>query len=209
MMNNSDKIILDLCGGTGAWSRPYKEQGYDVRLITLPEYDLFTYEPPEHVYGILAAPMCTEFSLARTRTEVRDRDLKMGMSLVERCLKIIWEVQYKLPYKNAKITGLKFWALENPKGFLRYFLGNPPFQFSPFDFGDNYKKKTQLWGNFIEPVKNPIECNSIKFDKTLLADLPELPEGYVYDKGCKMDKRQVRRSITPQGFARAFYEANK
>jgi len=34
------KIILDLCGGTGAWSAPYKEAGYDVRVITLPEYDL-------------------------------------------------------------------------------------------------------------------------------------------------------------------------
>jgi ubiquinone/menaquinone biosynthesis C-methylase UbiE len=29
------KIILDLCGGTGSWSRPYKEAGYDVRNITL------------------------------------------------------------------------------------------------------------------------------------------------------------------------------
>ena len=29
------KIILDLCGGTGAWSEPYKEAGYDVKVITL------------------------------------------------------------------------------------------------------------------------------------------------------------------------------
>ena len=28
-----NKIILDLCGGTGAWSAPYKNHGYDVRLI--------------------------------------------------------------------------------------------------------------------------------------------------------------------------------
>ena len=27
MNKNKDKIILDLCGGTGAWSRPYKEAG--------------------------------------------------------------------------------------------------------------------------------------------------------------------------------------
>ena len=27
---NEDKIILDLCGGTGSWSKPYKEAGYDV-----------------------------------------------------------------------------------------------------------------------------------------------------------------------------------
>lgn len=26
-------IILDLCGGTGSWSKPYAEAGYDVRII--------------------------------------------------------------------------------------------------------------------------------------------------------------------------------
>lgn len=31
------KIILDLCGGTGSWSRPWELNGYDVRVITLPE----------------------------------------------------------------------------------------------------------------------------------------------------------------------------
>lgn len=50
------KIILDLCGGSGSWSRPFKQAGYDVRLITLPDYDVLTYEPPENVWGILAAP---------------------------------------------------------------------------------------------------------------------------------------------------------
>ena len=39
------KIILDLCGGTGSWSRPYMEAGYDVRIITLPDYDVRTYIP--------------------------------------------------------------------------------------------------------------------------------------------------------------------
>lgn len=65
-MENKDKIILDLCGGTGSWSRPYKEAGYDVRVITLPEYDVTSYIAPDNVYGILAAPPCTEFSLAKT-----------------------------------------------------------------------------------------------------------------------------------------------
>lgn len=51
-MDNSKKIILDLCGGTGSWSKPYKEAGYDVRLITLPEYDVLTYDPPISGGGI-------------------------------------------------------------------------------------------------------------------------------------------------------------
>ena len=60
-MYNSDKIILDLCGGSGFWSKPYLEAGYDVRVITLPEYDILTYEPPANVYGVLAAPPCKDF----------------------------------------------------------------------------------------------------------------------------------------------------
>jgi hypothetical protein len=74
------KIILDLCGGTGAWSKPYKDAGYDVRNITLPEYDVRTYIPPDNVYGILVAPPCTEFSFARTKAN-KPRDLKEGMEI--------------------------------------------------------------------------------------------------------------------------------
>ena len=56
------KIILDLCGGTGSWSLPYKENGYDVRVITLPENDVREYHPPKNVYGILAASSCICFT---------------------------------------------------------------------------------------------------------------------------------------------------
>ena len=75
------KIILDLCGGTGAWSKPYKDAGYDVRVITLPEYDVRTYVPPEDVYGVLAAPPCTMFSMARTNAKT-PRDLHGALEIV-------------------------------------------------------------------------------------------------------------------------------
>lgn len=205
---NRNKIILDLCGGTGSWSAPYKKNGYDVRLITLPEYDVLTYIPPENVYGILAAPTCTHFSLCRTNAK-KPRDLEKSMELVKRCLEIIWQQQYNLVSEYSKKTTLKFWAMENPRGFLQYFLGNPSLEFSPFEYGDNYKKRTHIWGNFNIPTKTPIQCNVNKFDKTLLADLPELPENFIFDKRCGLDKRQVRRSITPPGFAKAFYLCNQ
>lgn len=205
---NSEKIILDLCGGTGSWSRPYKDAGYDVRVITLPEYDVFNYEPPKGVYGVLAAPTCTHFSLCRTNAKQR-RNLERAMELVKRCLEIIWQQQYVLSGEHSKLTTLKFWALENPRGFLRYFLGNPPLEFSPYEYGDDYKKRTHIWGNFNIPEKTPIECTKLKFDKTLLDDLTELPQGFIYDPGCGLDKRQVRRSITPTGFAQAFFKANQ
>lgn len=194
------KIILDLCGGTGAWSKPYKDAGYDVRNITLPEYDVCLYNPPKNVYGILAAPPCTMFSFARTNAKA-PRDLRQGMELVEACLRIIWECQYKIKNDTQKKPTLQFWALENPNGMLKYFLGNPSFVFNPYDFGDNYKKKTHLWGWFNEPEKKPVECRKPKFDKLKTKEI----HGEFYGKLT----RQERRAITPTGFAKAFFEANK
>jgi len=151
-----DKIILDLCGGTGAWSRPYAEAGYDVRVITLPEYDVQTYEPPENVYGILAAPPCEQFSFVRLTPKI-PRDLNKGMELVIACLNIIWQCQIKYKNQHQKKPPLQFWALENPYcGSLKWFLGKPQFIFQPYEFGDNYKKITALWGDFNYPTRRAI-----------------------------------------------------
>lgn len=155
-INNEDKIILDLCGGTGSWSKYYKDNGYDVRVITLPDYDVLTYKPPKNVYGILAAPPCTMFSIARNdKTAKTPRDLRGGMEIVNACLKII----HTCLYDHYKVKeGLKFWALENPySGYLKRFLGKPTLVFEPYEYGDPYTKKTALWGNFIEPKKRAIE----------------------------------------------------
>ena len=193
------KIILDLCGGTGSWSRPYQEAGYDVRVITLPKQDVLTYQPPAYpVYGILAAPPCDQFSIAKTTG--KPRNFKKGMEIVFACLRIIAETQYHLIGPYTKTTTLKFWALENPHGLLKRFLGRPSFEFNPYDFGDDYKKKTHLWGWFNDPVKNPIECTKPKFDRLKTKEIH--PEYY------GRFTRQERRAITPAGFAKAFFEAN-
>jgi len=200
-MKNSKKIILDLCGGTGSWSLPYKRAGYDVRNITLPEYDVRLYEPPKNVYGILAAPPCTQFSFARTNAK-KSRNLHEGMSLVLACLRIIWTCQYRIEKDTTKKSPLKFWALENPYyGMLRWFLGEPAYVFNPYDFGHNYKKKTALWGYFNEPKKSTIKVDAPKFDHMRSKDIA--PEWFG-----KLTRTE-RRAITPRGFAEAFYKANK
>lgn len=197
---NSDKIILDLCGGTGAWSKPYKDAGYDVRNITLPDYNVLDYVPPPKVYGILAAPPCEMFSFCRTNAKL-PRDLWGGMELVIACLCIIWVCLYNLPKDTAKKPTIKFWVLENPNGMLKWFLGKPVLEFQPYEYGDNYKKKTHLWGWFNIPPKNPIECSKPKFDRLLTQEIH--PEYYG-----TLD-RTARRAITPSGFAHAFYKANQ
>jgi len=63
-----DRLILDLCGGTGSWSNPYTNAGYEVIVVTLPDDDVRTFELPEkEVHGIFAAPPCTEFASSGAR----------------------------------------------------------------------------------------------------------------------------------------------
>ena len=187
-------IILDLCGGTGSWSKPYLEAGYDVRLVTLPVQDVRSYEPPANVHGILAAPPCTMFSLARTRAAT-PRDFRVGMEIVIACLKIIWECRYN--------NSLGFWCIENPMGYLRQFLGAPAFTFDPWEFGDRYTKKTDLWGYFNIPTKHPVDLNQqeLALCATNSRKLPSISD-------ITGSRQADRRAITPPGFARAFFEAN-
>src|SRR3990167_5975503 len=199
------KIILDLCGGTGAWSKPYKDAGYDVRLITLPDNDVRTYQPPDNVYGILAAPPCTMFSIARTVAK-KPRDFNEGMETVKACLNIIWGARVK--------QKLAFWALENPSGFLRQFLGKPPFTFQPWEFGEHYSKKTDIWGYFNEPkkkYKDPKEImtpEEIALCKTNSRKLPFRPFEQ-WGKHLNHEKQSALRAITPLGFANAFFKSNR
>lgn len=152
------KLILDLCGGTGAWSKPYRDAGYDVEVITLPAYDVTKVVFSDHaieflrldmdyldsrtvlyddVYGILAAPPCTEFSLAKAGAP---RDFESGVEVLQACLKIIWQCRIH--------TKLAFWALENPVGFMRQFMGRPHFTYEHWQFGDMQIKPTDIWGVF-------------------------------------------------------------
>ncbi len=146
-MKTSNKIILDLCGGTGAWSKPYKNAGYDVKVITLPEQDVRLYKPPKNVYGVLCAPPCTHLagSGARWWKEKGKKALLESLSVVDACLRIIL---FSKP---------KFWCLENPVGRLVNYLGKPVMYFNPCDYGDPYTKKTCLWGSFNIPEKTPVK----------------------------------------------------
>ena len=219
-MINETKIILDLCSGTGAWSKPYKDAGYDVIEVTLPEYNVIEYIPPENVYGILAAPPCTEFSLARQKNrymkEKPKSDYISGLSIVDACLRIII------------ISKPMWWALENPVGKLRKYLKKPVYTFHPWEYGDPWTKRTDIWGTTNKPLticKTQQEC--LKYIGIPIKDYlnqrnicPSIRKGKLlpskadldlkHFKYCGMrEERSAFRAITPSGFAKAFYEANK
>ncbi len=175
--------ILDICGGTGAWSRPYAEAGYDVHIIDLPlDIRLMEISTTRKIHGILAAPPCTHLcaSGARWWEDKGEEALLGALSMVDACLRAVIVYQPE------------WWALENPVGRLTRYLGKPALYFQPWEYGDPYTKKTCLWGNFTSPKKSPVE--------------PTLG-GYIHRLPPSPD-RQKLRSITPQGFARAFFEAN-
>lgn len=211
--------IVSLCSGTGSWEKPFKDAGWKVYSVTLPENDVRVWKlPNEPIDGILAAPPCTMFSDARTNAKT-PRDLEGGMEIVNACLRLIWEAQYRTMSDQQKFPPLQFWALENPwYGRLKWFLGHPAFVFDPWEFGDAYKKKTALWGYFNLPVKthttisDVLTKEQIEKHKTNSQTLPKfdrLASKEIHSEAFGKYNRQARRAITPAGFAAAFYEANK
>jgi len=178
-------IILDLCGGTGSWSNPYKDAGYDVRIIDpiVDSTDVRLMELPKNIHGILAAPPCTHFSGSGARwwKGKGEEALLDGLSIVDACIRIIM------------FTKPNWWCLENPVGRLSRYLGKPRMYFNPCDYGDPYTKKTCLWGDFTEPEKNPIEPT----EGSKMHLLPPSKD------------RWKLRSATPQGFSHAFFRANQ
>jgi len=175
--------ILSLCDATGEWSKPYLDAGYDVIQADIQRGEdirLMRLDDLPPVRGILAAPPCTEFasSGARWWEGKGDDALLDGLSVVDACLRIVY------------VTAPLWWALENPVGRLSRFLGPSECSFDPCDFGDPYVKRTHLWGRFNHPRKRPVEPT----------------------EGSKMHRMSstwsAQRSVTPAGFARAFFEAN-
>jgi len=178
-------LILDLCGGTGAWSQPYADAGYRVEIVDplVNGHDVRLWKlPSAPVHGVLCAPPCTHFagSGARWWAGKGEQALLDGLSVVDACLRIV------------AITRPLWWCLENPVGRLRRWLGPPVATFDPCDYGDPYTKRTCLWGHFTMPRKRRV----VPTQGSKMHRLPPSPE------------RWRLRSQTPAGFARAFFEAN-
>lgn len=214
-------IVLDLCGGTGSWSRPYVEKGYRVLVATLPKYDVtkVVFEPEHIVFlgqtpdapdvrvrcrsvrGILAAPPCTNFSLVKAT--VLSSELRDGLVAVRACQDIIWHI--------AALGHLKWWAMENPVGRLRRFLGVPKFQFEQWQYGEPAIKRTDLWGWFTAPTPivtvRPHIPLAVTSRRTVTYQNARPPVGFKMPKGGL--SQGAIRAITPPGFAAAFAKANK
>jgi len=188
------KVILDVGGGTGEWSRWYRlHGGYDVRVIDPLTWPFATAEAVAfrrndwRVHGLLLAPPCTEFAGSGARWwEGKDP------ALLERAVETV-----RAFLRLVETMSPVWWALENPVGRLAKEvpeLGRHRYTWQPWHFGDAETKLTCMWGEHVQPMRTVLEKPADVRARVHL----EAPGPW----------RQVRRSATPQGFARAFFEAN-
>ena len=202
------KIILHLCADIGSDSRFYQlDDDYQVILVGI-DIGVENYIPPNNVYGVIANPVCTELSIARGFD--KENDIDKGMILVNHCLRII---------DQCKPT---FWMLENPAtGKLKSVIGKPKLTYQPWEYGSPWTKKTALWGEFNLPEPTYSSWEDVpKNDKLYIRPGRKKP-GLVYLHKSAVNlipefqwaRDRIKcdadlRSMCPQGFAKAFYEAN-
>lgn len=178
--DNSGKVILSLCDYSGVWADPYREAGYNVIQVDIKQgQDVRLLARRSDVWGILAAPPCTVFSLAGnsawTAGKRSTADLLDALSVVDACL------------RQVALCRPRWWALENPRGRISQYLGKARFEFQPYQFGDSWTKRTCLWGEFNLPKPSPVTPTFSLVDR---------------------ERNPQKRATTPSGFARAFFEAN-
>lgn len=187
------KTILSLCDFSGAWSRPYEAAGYHVIRVDLQHgQDVrLLRHLGEPVHGILAAPPCNHFARSGAHLWAKKGEAAIieGLAIADACLRAV------------AIYRPEWWALENPIGRLKDYLGEPAWKFDPCDFGDPWTKRTWLWGHFTPPLplfsvtaRTPCLRALVKVNWT--------------DNQSGQGRGKQRRSETPEGFARAFFEAN-
>jgi hypothetical protein len=196
---NNKKTIISLFDYSGNWSRPWKENGYNILQIDIKlgiDIINWDYKDIKNVYGILAAVPCTDYALCGARF-FKEKD---SQGITDNSNKLVDKTKEIIDYFKPE-----FWVVENPMSRihkLNKWLGDIKYKFNPCDFAgydpqpknSQYNKMTWLWGCFNNPIPKP---------------LPSLMTGLKWKDQFTKKDRQEKRSITPLGFAYSFYLSNK
>ena len=203
------KVILHLCADIGSDSYPYQcDHAYEVIKIGK-NIGVENYSPDRPIHGIIANPVCTDFSVAKWLHR-HDQDHERGLLLVRECQRIIEE------------ANPVWWVLENPKtGKLKEYLGAPRYWYHPWQYGSPWTKATALWGEFNVPEKVYTKWEAVEqnpeiytrpgrkkpnfafLHKSAIEHIPEFEPFKPY-----VDSDNAFRSLCSQGFANAFKVAN-
>ncbi len=204
------KTIVSLFDYTGTWSKPYKDAGYNVIRHDLQlGQDIFTDTMPaaidDHlegrtIHGLLAAVPCTDFAGSGARWW-KEKEKQPANHPKLDCFDSVVDMSETMVHcVLAIVEWLRptWWCVENPIGRIHKLvpeLGKPLMYFNPTDFGHPYTKRTALYGKF-----------NTNLPKTFALNLfgSEMWSKY----GGKSQRTKNARSVTPKGFAQAFFTAN-
>lgn len=201
------KTILHLCADIGSDSYPYQlDPDYEVIKIGK-DIGVENYYPVFKVHGVIANPVCTEFS---TASGFHKKNNNPDLSMLYECLRII------------KDTRPVWYVIENPyNGTMKDHYCDPDFTYQPWEYGSPWTKKTALWGNFNDPEPLYYKWEYVPKNKNLyirpgrpkpsLAFLHKSAIEYIPEFEPfrdKVDSDNAFRSLCSQGFASAFKEYN-
>lgn len=151
----SEYAVLDLFCGLGGFSQAFEDSDrWDVTTVDIEERfdpditaDVFDLRPSDfdsEFDVVLASPPCTTLSVAGNQTdhylngEPNTATAKDHIALAYHTVGLI--------------NGLspRFWFLENPRGRMRRYLNDPKATVTYCQYGFNWQKPTDLWGNHPE-----------------------------------------------------------
>lgn len=213
------KVLFSLFDHSGISCKPYRENGWEVIQVDIKlGTDILAWDYKKVLKGILkkhnlkasdleigiiSMPPCTDYANCGARHFAKkdaNGTTAKSQVLVARLKEIIDHLK-----SNYNVI---FWYVENPKTRihkLNPWLGKITYKFHPYYFGQPYRKETWLFGEFNKPSEGP-------FVKPLGVNKGKPDDWYSKVGGRKnekaKEKAQEYRSITPEGFAVAFYQAN-
>lgn len=176
---------LDLFAGLGGFSTAFVESPeWDVTTVDInhdfsPDIcaDVMELRPTDlsDPDVVLASPPCVDFSVAcivnkwahaeerRPKHLPQKADIAESVAIVFRTLWLVHELEPT------------FWYMENPQGMLRKWIGAPLGQVHYCQYGEDFKKPTDLWGRHApmvyqrcpgkpqcDHVQNPREVNTFR-----------------------------------------------
>jgi hypothetical protein len=202
----SEPLVLSLCDRTGVMVQPWLEAGYVCAIVDEQHpygvhrdgnlwkigHDVRTLDARSGVLHarkavVFAFPPCTHLANSGNRYK-RDK----GLEALHEALGLV------IACKNICEASGAPWMIENPVGSLSTYWREPDATFQPWEYTTpKEKKRTCLWvgNNFVIPQREVFSEPADVQESTW-----KMPPSA--DRGDK-------RSITPEGFARAVFAANE
>jgi len=227
----SRPVVISLCDLTGHFVAPWVAAGFDAILVD-PQHGVDSVEVLDNgatitrlaatiseafttlgevirsgdVAFVAGFPPCTDMAVSGSRwfntKRAADAQFQSKAAIVaEQCRTL------------GELSGAPYFV-ENPVSVLSSIFGKPQHIFNPHDFtafeiGDHYTKKTCLWtgGGFAMPPRNTDPALDAIYVDGELVRAAVAPDDRIH-KAPPGPERMNFRSATPMGFARAVFAAN-